>query len=509
MTAETAPSDYDVVVVGAGPTGLTHTRLLATSGVRVAVVDPKRVVTHHPRATHIDDETMRTLQTLGAADLEPRHLRMNGWVLHDSEGHPFLSFAMPDVESDQGWYPDYQFHQPDFESRLRGLLASSHDAELWLGWTVAAVHQTAEQATVQVTQPKTGATRTLSAAYVVAADGANSSLRRQVSTHVEDLHGTQRSLIADIYPFEHPADLPRTGGFVYCDRNKPVTYLPIGPPRLRFEFMLQPGGDVNEYERPTTVYRLLSKWLDPGSYRIERADVYEWHAHLACGWRNGRLLIAGDAAHEMPPMLGQGMCSGLRDATNLAWKLAWVVSGRAAADLLDTYESERSAHVRPYIEESARQANMIEAFGYAENRPPTTEHQVLDRFRPPLGPGLADLLEDPVGQLAPQPRTVDGRRFDDVVGYNFAVLADAGVVAAVPDDVRAAWDQLGAVVMTGPSELQSAWLREHDADAVIVRPDRYVYATTHGSDELASATLALRDRLTREQMLAEQLATSS
>ena len=498
MASGTDEYEYDVIVVGAGPTGLTLARLLSISGVRVAIVDSHRLVTHHPRATHLDDETMRTLQTLGVADLEQEVLRMGGWVLLDPDGDPFISMSPADGKSDQGWNPDYQFHQPDFESRLRGLLAQGGVAS-FMGWTVSAVEDLGDRATVQIREQKSGASRSLSAAYVVGADGANSALRQQIARETEDLHGTQRSAIIDIYPFEHPAMLSRSVAFILCSRNKPVTYVPIGKPRLRFEFLLGAGEDANDYERPDTVYRLLSEWIDPVSYRIERADVYEWHAYLARGWRKGRLLIAGDAAHEMPPMLGQGMCSGIRDAANLAWKLALVVTHKAGDDLLDTYESERAAQVRPYIEESARQANMIEGFGYAENRPPAGGHLEMHPLRAPLGPGLADPAT--VSTLGPQPQTDDGLRVDDVIGYRFAVLAAPGVVNDVNDEVRAAWKELGATVITGNDESLTGWLNGQAADAVILRPDRYVYATTSGSQELSAATLRLLDRITSSSPL--------
>jgi 3-(3-hydroxy-phenyl)propionate hydroxylase len=486
---------YDVIVVGAGPTGLTLARLLALDGVRVAVVDPNRIACQHPRATHLDDETMRVLQTLGFADMEPRFLRMEGWTLLDPAGEPFLSFAGQEGETDQGWQGSYQFHQPDMESRLRGLLAADATTDLWLGWHATSAEQAPEHATVEVRDRVTGDTRTLRAAYVVGADGAGSTLRGRVAVGVEDLHATQRSLIVDIHPFEHPSALPSSRGFIFCNGRTPITYLPVFPPKLRFEWMLLDGDDSHDAERPDRVYERLSPWLAPGSYRIQRTDVYEWHARLVSGWRNGRLLVAGDAAHTMPPMLGQGMCSGLRDAANLAWKLARVVQGRSAPDLLDTYESERSPQVRPYIEESARQANLIEAFGSAENRPHIPEPQVLDRFRPPLGPGLVRAPEGAVGVLGPQPRTIDGTLLDDVVGYRFAVVATPEVVAGVSDEVRAWWRQLGAVVVTQLDERGLAWLDSHDADAVILRPDRYVYGTTRGVAALEATTASLRDRL--------------
>ncbi|MBB5631545.1 bifunctional 3-(3-hydroxy-phenyl)propionate/3-hydroxycinnamic acid hydroxylase [Sphaerisporangium krabiense] len=484
---------HDVIVAGAGPVGLALTRLLAMRGHRVALVDPNRVVCHHPRATHLDDETMRTLQTLGAADLEPRFLRQEGWQLRGADGSVFLTFEMPARESDQGWFADYQFHQPDFESRLRGLLADEH-VELLLGAELTGFSQTGDAVTARVLDRRTGQERVLRAAYLVGADGANSFVRRGTGVEVEDLQGTQRSLIIDVHPFEHPASLPVTSGFIYCEDERPVTYVPIFPPKLRFEFMLKDGDDARALENPARTYDLLSRWLTPGSYRILRTDVYEWHARLVRGWRQGRVLLAGDAAHEMPPMLGQGMCSGLRDAMNLAWKLSAVLSGADAA-LLDTYESERAPHVRPYIVESARQSNMIEAFADPAARPEPGPAQVLERYRPLLGPGLVAAPDGVAGQLSPQPRTAEGVLLDDLVGYRFLVAGDRATIGAVSQDTREAWERLGAVVLDEPPAALAAWLASHGADAVIVRPDRYTQAAVAGAAALEEATRALSERL--------------
>ncbi|MFF8309660.1 bifunctional 3-(3-hydroxy-phenyl)propionate/3-hydroxycinnamic acid hydroxylase [Streptomyces lydicus] len=490
---------YDIAVVGCGPVGLTTARLLAMKGLRVAAIDPNRLVCHHPRATHLDDETMRLLQTLGARDMEHRFLRHCGWTLHRPDGEPFLRQETPHAESDQGWRTDYQFHQPDFESRLRGLLAADANVDLWFGWTVSAMDQDAESVRLTLLDRSTGARTTLTAGYVVGSDGANSFVRRMIDADVEDLDGTQRSLIIDVHPFEHPAQLPEDSGFILCEGKRPVTYVPIFPPMLRFEFMLLDEDDAEELERPQSVYDLLSRWLEPGSYRIMRTDTYEWHARLVHGWRSHRVLLAGDAAHEMPPMLGQGMCSGLRDAANLAWKLAAVVKGTSPAGLLDTYETERAAHVRPYIEESARQSNLIEAFGTGDGPPGPSGSQTIERYRPLLGPGVIAHPGGAIGQLSPQPRGVHGERLDDASGYDFTVVGNRDVTSAVSADVVRLWRRLGVRVVPGTGPAVDRWLAAHSAAAAIVRPDRYTFALAADTAELEQATRDLaRTALTQE-----------
>lgn len=494
-----ADQAYDVVVVGAGPTGLVLATLLADAGTSVAIVDPAAVACHHPRASHIDDETMRTLQAFGAAD-EDSFLRHEGHEVQNANGDVLVSMLMNGPRTDQGWWSDYQFHQPAFESRLRGRLADADRATLWLGWRGVELRQDSDGVVLSVESTRTGERHVLTARYLVGADGAGSWVRRTIGSEMEDLHGTQTSLIVDIEPFVETESLDPRRSFVRSSAGWPVTYIPIAPPMLRFERMLREEDDPREHERPEAVYELLRPWFVPGSYRIMRTDAYQWHSRLAKGWRSGRVLLAGDAAHTMPPMLGQGMCSGLRDATNLAWKLTDVVAGRSPEALLDTYESERWAQVRPLIEESARQANVIESTDFAPDVTPSrTEPHVIvmSQSRPPLGPGLLGDAEARTGVLAPQPASDAGARFDDLAGYRFAVYARPAVIDGVDDETRAVWADLAIVVLDLPSAERDDWLSAHACDAVLVRPDRYTFATTTGPEDLKAATMRLRESLGR------------
>ena len=496
MSANHRNDSYEVAVIGCGPVGLTLAHLLSAKGIRVAAIDPNRLVCQHPRATHLDDETMRTIQTVGADAMEPQFSRTTGCTMLREDGAPFLILEMLQVETDQGWQSDYMFHQPDFESHLRGSLAAKPNVDLWLGWEVTALKQYEDRVEVGLKEQNNGQVTTVRADYVVGSDGVNSFVRRWIGPEVEDFHATQRSLIVDIFPFEHPEGLSRTGAFIHCRPDMPVTYVPIFPPMLRFEFMLSDAHQAHELENPTSVYELLAQWIRPGTYRIMRTDAYVWHARLVKGWRKGRVLLAGDAAHEMPPMLGQGMCSGLRDALNLAWKLALVVKGVSSDALLDTYETERAPHVLPYIVESGRQANMVETFSKGVGLPPELgKPHVVERFRPLLGPGLTEKPDGAIGQLAPQPRSKDGRRLDDVSGYNFTIVGSPATIDAADNDTRTTWQRLGAVVLSEPGHVVDQWMAAKGADAAIIRPDRYAFALTKGPKDLALATRSLAQRV--------------
>lgn len=498
---ERRPEVYDVIVVGAGPTGLTLSRLLAGRGISVAVIDPNRIVCHHPRATHVDDEAMRVLQSIGLSESEREFLKFTSWEFKDADDNVALEWDIKAGETDQGWLTDYMFHQPDFESQVRGALAVSENATLWLGWTVDAVSQGDESATVEMTHRKSGMTTTISASYVVGCDGSRSSVRQATMTGLEDLDGTKDSIIIDIEPFGEVTTLPKTGGFILCHGDTPITYVPGVPPLMRFQFMLGAHPDLTVFDDPMVIYGLLERWLEPGSYRIMRSDVYQWNAHLVEGWRERRLLIAGDAAHLMPPMLGQGMCSGMRDASNLAWKLEAVISGGADPSLLDTYESERSPHVRDMIVESARQQHLLEVMGQPGwKKPDASTDAKISRAHQPVGPGFSPTAFALSGELSPQPRLDDGLRLDDLVGYSFALIADPKTVADVSAETMEILNRLGVVVVTSESAGIQEWLRSAGVDAVIVRPDRYIFGATHGAAELGALTEALAAQLVREEV---------
>ncbi|GHH87435.1 3-(3-hydroxyphenyl)propionate hydroxylase [Streptomyces sulfonofaciens] len=486
-----ARDNYDVVIVGAGTTGLALANLLDRRGMRVAVIDPIVIPCHHPRGAHIDDECVRLLQTLGMGGVEKTYMAQTGLEIFSPEGERLVNWDVPAHETDQGYQLDYQFFQPDLEATLRGRLAASRHADLWLGWKATEVRQDGDSTLLTARHRRNGSVRTITSAWVVGCDGANSRLREHVSDGMRDLEGSQRSVIVDVHKFVPITALPATSTYIRSGAL-PFTHQPAANGISRFQFMLIGDDDPTPFEDPEVIYDLLAPYLAPDSYRILRTDVYDWHARLARGWRSGRLLIAGDAAHQMPPLLGQGMCSGLRDAANLAWKLAAVVRGAATADLLDTYESERAPHVEDLITESARQSRMIAAAGRGE---PIAATGVVDRRHGPLGPGLG--LAHPLrGTLSPQPRDTGGTLMDDLVGYEFAVLGSTRVLDAVDTATRERWARLGAVTLPDFAPRATRWLADAGADAAIVRPDRYVFAATAGADALASATTELIDQLT-------------
>ena len=299
-------------------------------------------------------------------------------------------------------------------------------------------------------------------------------------------------MILDTPPAGVPEAADDSGEIVdaiqYCDPARPTTFIPMPGKRHRWEFMLMPGDDPVKIVQPDSIYSLLKPWkIDPARSQIERAVVYTFHSSLATKWRRGRLLLAGDSAHQMPPFLGQGMGSGLRDTINLAWKLRDVVQGRAMDTLLDSYETERMEHVRAYIELAVELGGVIQATDPEKARRRDEDllsnPTMLKPLAPRLGPGLHGSAAAPAGTRAEQPKLADGQRMDDRAGYRFAVLAAPDFAATLPLDTRAALNDLDAVVVTADGEA-SAYLARLNTRAIVVRPDRHILGVASTADEL-------------------------
>ena len=326
------------------------------------------------------------------------------------------------------------------------------------------IEQGADGARTAVLDHATGERARVSARFVMGCDGARSLVRRLIGSAMEDLHAHQQWLVVDVIL---GAAKPELGDFSvqHCDPARPATYVRGVGMRRRWEIMLMPGEDPGTAGEAGTVWRLLAPWLRPDEAEIERAAVYTFHAAIARAWRGGRLLLAGDAAHLTPPFLGQGMCAGMRDVANLAWKLRGVLGG-ADEGLLDSYTSERRAHVRDFIEVPVRLGRVIQetdvVAARARDERMLAQPELMRSPAPRLGPGLHGGRGEPAGRIAPQPVLADGRLSDDVVGLGFGVLATGDFEGEVP----------GAVVVRDAA--LAGWLGEVGARAVVVRPDRYV-----------------------------------
>lgn len=475
--------DVDVLIVGLGPVGAALAALLGDAGVKTLAVEKDAEVYPLPRAAHFDDEVMRIFQQLGVADEVARHARpAPAYEFRAADGRLLMRFDGPTAKAPSGWHSGYMFHQPGLEHALRDKIARLASVDVRVGWRF--VGYAPDGGGVRVTLEGPDGAQVVQARWLIGCDGATSAVRAAMGGQLFDYGFDEPWLVVDAKVDEH-ARTPDVN-LQICDPERPTTCVLMGPGRHRWEFMLRPGEDPAAVLDDSFIQPLIATW-DCGPVELERRAVYRFHGLVATRWRDGHVLLAGDSAHQMPPFAGQGMCSGLRDAANLAWKLIAVLRG-ANEDLLDTYQAEREPHVRAYIElaigmgrvvctldrEAAarRDAEMLAGARAVPNRPP-----------PPLVAGHILAGAPAAGERFLQ-TWADGRGLDDVLGPGAWLIAREPV-APVPGVAVAA---LGDPRLTGHREALAAWLDRHHAPAVLVRPDRYVF----GAGETAALAAAWR-----------------
>lgn len=472
-----------VVIIGAGPTGLTAAALLGRYGVECLVLDRWKSVFPQPRAVHLDDEVYRTLGRLGlagafAATSWPCH----GLRLLDPDLRVLAEFRRAAGDGRHGYPEASMFDQPDLEHLLRtgltGPVTLRGESE------VTGVSQTEHGVRISVRDTVTHERETIEARYLLGCDGANSLTRPAIGTTMEDLRFDQRWLVVDIAT---TTDLGEWEGVhQVCDPHRAATYMRIGETRYRWEFRLLPGENGDAFRDRGRLRPLIAPWtkdVPDRELEVLRVAEYTFRAQVADRWRDRRVFLLGDAAHLTPPFVGQGMGAGIRDAANLAWKLAGVVAGTLPERVLDTYQTERKPHARAMIRlarligtamtEGGRLGELIRrVLAPRLARTPGFSGRVLDSESPPLhrshlvarprlGPSLA-------GRLCPNAVLADGKRLDDVTAGRFAV-----VTRERPSDPRrAAVERRGAVLVHAePSGELHRWLRAGRARTAVVRPD--------------------------------------
>lgn len=493
--------DYDVAIIGCGPVGGLAANLLGKAGVRTLVVE--RVAEPHPlpRAVHIDHEVMRLFQSAGLVDrLTPMMRDTQGHMHIGADGGVIRYMGTAGRPRPFGWSGDYFFYQPELEAELRGGLDRFSQVDLRLGVECLGVEQS-DQGVVLRLSESDGGTRSVTARWVIACDGASSPTRKALGVGLDDLDFEEPWLVVDaevdgplVFPgFHHvpeDADLQQLS-IMLCDPRRPATIVPGRGDHRRWEFMLLPGEDETTMDA-AAVEALIAPWVVGTTSRIVRAATYRFHGLIAERWKVGRVFLAGDAAHQTPPFFGQGMCHGMRDVANLAWKLDLVLKGAAPESLLDGYQQEREPQVRSVIAsavEAGRYICMLDPVRAAER-----DAEMRARTADPVRTA-ADLIT-PIkglttnsagaGKRFIQPRVSLGgleRLLDDATSGGLVLLFRNGA-RAEPDLVRSL--RVSQFSLDGDLEDISGdlgrWLDDHQADAVLLRPDFYVFGAASGRD---------------------------
>ena len=481
-----------VAIVGAGPTGITAATLLAQFGVQSLILDRWPGVYPQPRAVHLDDEIYRIIAQLGLADEFAAISRPTlGLRLLDNKFKVLAEFNRAPSCSVHGFPQANMFDQPEFEALLRTNLERYPNAQLRSDAQVTAVTELEGHVRVTFTDRSDGRVHHVDADYLLGCDGANSLVRARIGSAMRDLKFEQRWLVVDVALSQTEAsDLGQWEGVhQVCDPVRAGTYMRIGETRYRWEFRLLPGESADDFGSVRALRPLIAPWtrdIPDGELTLLRVTEYTFRAQVADRWRRGRIFILGDAAHLTPPFIGQGMGAGVRDAMNLSWKIAGVLDGTLAAEVLDSYEQERKPHTRSMIRLALTVGQAMTGGGRLGD---LTRRFVLPRLR--LVPGLRDKVVDSrtpalhpsalvsksrgrhqlAGTLCPNPPLRDGQRLDSLLGGGFALITTEPVDAA--DAALLGLRGVVVLVADNGSELEK-WLRRGRAAAAIVRPDRTV-----------------------------------
>ena len=504
----------DVVIVGFGPVGQALALMLGRQGRSVIVVErwPSRYPL--PRAVCIDHEIYRVLSANGmGSDLPTISERGPVYKWFNAEWRELLSIDWS-ADSISGG-PEVNFvHQPTLERTLQSAVWDLPSVNVKTGYAVTAIEQDARLAHVSARSEDGSDILGISAQYVVGCDGANSIVRKTIGSAQEDRGFEADWLVVDVLlrPGVTIESLGIPPSAQYCNPERPTTIVPAGVrdggTYRRWEFMRLPGEDVADMEREERVWELLAPWADSEAVELVRHKVYTFRSLIAQTWRDGRLLLAGDAAHVMPPFMGQGMCSGLRDGWNLAWKLSLLLDGRADPALLETYQVERAPHVGQLIDMSIylgkticipdREVAAERDRMFFEGRQPAMPPfpRLTDGFLARGGDGELVLG---AGWLSPHSLVSRGReagRLDDLLpgGFRVVTQGDNPRVLEIADGLAAETAVEVAAFGAAPGALHdvgagvAAFMAEQGWAAMIVRPDFYVYGAA--ADDQAFADLA-------------------
>jgi 2-polyprenyl-6-methoxyphenol hydroxylase-like FAD-dependent oxidoreductase len=512
-----APHIYDVINIGYGPVSEILALALAKQGKSVAIFERWKERYPLPRAVCIDHEIYRMLAALGLRDQLPAVSHDGPWYRWFNADWKELLAIDWSAESISGGPEVHFVHQPTLEAMFDQAVLNCPTVDVNLGWEAVEIKQDAEFAELTARRVDTGVMQTFRARYIVGADGANSLVRSTMGATREDLGFEADWLVIDVLPNEGVVlDIPPAAQ--YCNPERPTTIVPAGIKDGRYfrrwEFMRLPHETSAELEDIEVAWKLLEPWCKRDQATIVRHKVYTFRSLLSDTWRQGRLLIAGDAAHVMPPFMGQGMCAGLRDDWNLAWKIGMVLDGKASASLLDTYQPERRPHVRDVIElsmflgkiicipDAAKAAERDEAFFTGKVPPPAPFPCLSDGILRRDAQGAVQKL---AGLLSPHGRVlrngVQGR-YDDVVGLGWVLVSRSADALAIVKSSHGEWIgecgvHLVHVVAAGDSTFGATqdldakflpFMEQHGIKTMLVRPDFYLYgaetATPNAADLL-------------------------
>jgi 3-(3-hydroxy-phenyl)propionate hydroxylase len=503
MSTDSGFEKFPVVIVGAGPTGVTAATLLAQYGIRCLVLDRWAEVYPQPRAVHLDDEVYRILARLGVADEFALISRPGlGLRLLDPGHRTLAEFQRVGTSATQGFPRSNMYDQPELEAVLRRNLAKHSTVTMRGNTEVQGISRVFGRTQVDYIDLDTGQPAAVLAGYVLGCDGANSTVRTVLGIEVRDLKFSQRWLVID---GATTAALGHWEGVhQVCDPHRAATYMRVGEHRYRWEFRLRHDESAADYRAVEDLQQLLKPWTSRAEdLQLVRIAEYTFRAQIAETWRDGNVFLLGDAAHLTPPFIGQGLGAGLRDAANLAWKLAGVIHGCLPDSALESYETERKPHALQLIRLAKLMGTMMTEGGTIGNllrralaphlaRIPGIRSKVLDSQTPPLrrscfvnrtreGRHIA-------GHLTPNAMMPNADcPFDTLAAGRFVVVTDTPLSA---DQLQNITERGAAEILAPPGSELARWLSKNRAKAALVRPDGTVMVAGRTLAAICAATPA-------------------
>jgi len=472
--------EFDITIVGLGPAGGTLSNLLAMHGFSILILDREKSFYPLPRAVHFDDEIMRVFQTIGITKDFLKYTIINkGTKFVNSREKVILDWPRPKKITDNGWYPSYRFHQPDLEKQLRKKLKKYKKVFIEQNSEVKKITNSKNHVDIVYTNTRNHKKYYVRSKYLVGCDGANSVTRKQMKTKMDNLGFTQKWAVVDLILKKKKNNLPdRT--IQYSNPKQPATYCRNVGKRRRWEFAIKKNQSDKKVLSENYIWNFLKPWLNKSEAIIERKTIYQFESAIARKWRKGRIFIAGDAAHLMPPFMGQGMCAGIRDASNLAWKIATCLRVKHNDTFLNTYQTERSLNVKEYIETTMRMGefvNAVESIQITDNiRSDNKGIKSMQSIRPKMGKGLGNLKDKNRGKIFPQFKLNKNRSLDD----NFSKKG----ILILSTDIKTKVSKNYTLVNSKKFKKLSVYLKNINTKAVIVRPDRFILGSANSNQEI-------------------------
>tara|TARA_B100001029_G_scaffold22681_1_gene15482 strand:+ start:2098 stop:3627 length:1530 start_codon:yes stop_codon:yes gene_type:complete len=506
-----AQTIYDVVIVGLGPAGTLISLLLSKYDLKILCLDKDKEIFRLPRAITIDDEGLRTMQKLNLDHIYTANsTQAEGAYFLDNKLQTLSGVKFPkNFITKHGWHPASMFHQPFTDKLLREELIKSK-SEIKLGHELINLNQKDEIYCLEVMNLTSGKSQELKTTYVIGADGASSKVRKLKDIKQEDLDYDKEWLVVDIELLRKNDELPKYAAQI-CDPKRLSTYIPAHLPFRRWEFILLDGERNEDIEKEEVIHKLIQPWLEPEEYKIIRSAVYRFHSLISQKFHSENCFLIGDAAHQNPPFMGQGMMSGYRDALNLSWKLGSVIEGILPAKVLNSYEEERLPHSKFVVKGSAAIGKLMSAYSDAikkGNLSSVPEKLVQKGYGsyslPPLNSGL-------LFQGRHNPLNLSGEHFpqiikvkedclekqDALLGDHFSLVSKDELILDQEDKEFLLSIRTNMVNLEDWMIEDNNWIARiaEKNNIFLVRPDKIIFGSASNDQELKEVIRDLKNRL--------------